>query len=82
MARSMNWDKARRDTTLAYRRATEEPLYAKKPPGGVTYKQAKLLAKLQRQLREPYGGAGLSRAEASVLIDDCLTRLRGSTSVS
>jgi hypothetical protein len=44
-------------------------------PGGITNRQASMLASLQMQLGEEYTGAGMTRAEASRAIEDCLRRL-------
>lgn len=43
---------------------------------GISNNQARFLAYLQRELGLPYTGQGLSRAEASILIDVCVDELR------
>jgi hypothetical protein len=43
---------------------------------GITNRQAKYLASLQRKLGEPYTGAGLSQHEASRLIAQLVARIR------
>lgn len=48
----------------------------KKRKRGITPKQAKYLASLQRRLRTPYTGNGMTAAEASHAIDDAKRQLR------
>jgi hypothetical protein len=53
---------------------------AKLPPKdqrGITNKQAKLLAKLQRLAGEPYSGRGMTAAQADAAIKRLLNKKRG-----
>lgn len=51
------------------------PKKRKRGKAGITPKQAKYLASLQRQLRVKYTGNGMTRAEASSAIDDAKRQL-------
>jgi hypothetical protein len=80
MARGMNWGRVQRENLIQARGGTDrmERIPRESKPGkakGITNPQAKYLASLQKELGEPYSGAGMSRADASVLIDACLERL-------
>lgn len=48
----------------------------KRKPLGITNKQARFLAALQRQLSEPYSGNGMTKADAHRAITEAKRRLR------
>jgi hypothetical protein len=66
----MNWDKVRRDELVQARGASPVERTRTKPvkPRGITNGQAKELARLQRQLGEPYTGHGLTGKQAASAI--------------
>lgn len=54
----------------------------RRKPAGITNKQARYLAALQKRLGVPYTGNGMTKAEAHRAINEAKRRLKGATPVS